>query len=153
MESIEIVDYNEQYHEDFKQLSYEWLEKYVTVEPEDVRILNAPKAVILDNGGYIYFAKYQGEIVGTVSLIKVDAETFELAKLAVTEKYQGLSIGRDLMTHCLSVVKQKQVKKIILYTDNKLVSAVALYRKFSFKEVPMINNKYVDSDLMMALDL
>ncbi|WP_237579069.1 hypothetical protein [Candidatus Enterococcus willemsii] len=47
MESVEIVDYNEQYHEGFKQLSYEWLEKYVTVEPEDVRILMLLKKLFL----------------------------------------------------------------------------------------------------------
>lgn len=38
MKQIEIVTYEEKYHDDFKPLGYEWLEKYVTVELEDIKI-------------------------------------------------------------------------------------------------------------------
>jgi len=153
MEKIIIVEFEEKYHDDLKRLSYEWLEKYLLVEPEDIRILNNPKEVILDRGGYIFIAKYGEEVVGTVSLIRVDENAFELAKLAVTEKYQGLKIGKQLMEKCLCVGKQKGSKKIILYTNQKLISAIELYKKFNFKEIPLVNNKYVESDLKMEFIL
>ncbi|SCY56126.1 GNAT family N-acetyltransferase [Alkaliphilus peptidifermentans] len=153
MGEVKIVEYEEKYHSDFKRLSYEWLEEYVSVEPEDEIILNNPKEVILDNGGFIFFAKFNEEIVGTVSLIRVDEYTFELAKLAVTKKYQGLKIGKKLMEKCLYVAKQKNAQKVILYTSHILTSAIELYKRFDFKEVPLINNKYIESDLKMELKL
>ena len=151
--TIELIEFEEKYHDDFKRLSYEWLEKYVSVEPEDERILNNPKEVILDSGGYIFLVKINEEIVGTVSLIKVDDVTYELAKLAVTQKCQGLGIGKMLMEHCLRIAKKENTKKIILYTNHKLISAIELYKKFKFIEVQLINNKYIESDLKMELYL
>jgi len=153
MNEIEIIDYEEKYKKDLQRLSYEWLEKYLYVEPEDIKILSNPKEVVLDNGGFIFFAKYDDEIIGTVSLIKVDENTFELAKLAVTENYKGLKISNKLMEKCLNVVKSNNATKIVLYTNNLLISAIALYKKYGFKEIPLLNNKYMGSDLKMELEL
>lgn len=153
MNKIKIVEYEEKYHDDLKRISYEWLKKYVSVEPEDEKILNNPKEIVLDKGGFIFFAKYGEEVIGTVSLIKVDEDTYELAKLAVTEKYQGLKIGKMLMEKCLNVAKEKNTKKIILYTNHILISAIALYKRYDFKEIPLVNNKYIESDLKMELKL
>jgi ribosomal protein S18 acetylase RimI-like enzyme len=153
MNQINIVEYEEKYHDELKRLSYEWLEKYVSVEPEDKKILNNPKEMVLDKGGFIFFAIYGKEVIGTVSLIRVDENTFELAKLAVTEKYQGLKIGKMLMEKCLYVAKENNANKIILYTNHILTSAIFLYKKFEFSEIPLINNKYIESDLKMELKL
>ncbi|MCJ7691612.1 MAG: GNAT family N-acetyltransferase [Clostridiaceae bacterium] len=153
MEKLIIVEYEEKYQDDLKRLSYEWLEKYLLLEPEDEKILNNPKEVVLDNGGYISFVKYGEEVVGTVSLIKVDKNTFELAKLAVTETHQGLGIGKMLIEKCLYIAKQKNANRIILYSNHILTSAIVLYKEFEFKETPIVNNKYIESDLKMELEL
>ena len=153
MKEVEIIEFEEKYHEAFKQLSYEWLEKYLSVEPEDKKILNNPEKVILDKGGHIFFAKYGEEIIGTVSLIKVDESTFELAKLAVAESYQGLKIGGKLTEHCIAVARREGAAKIILYTNSILIPAIKLYEKFNFKEVPLVENKYIESDMKMELML
>lgn len=151
MGNLEIIEYEERYHEDLKRLSLEWLMKYDLLEPEDEKILNFPKEAALDRGGFIFFARYNGEIVGTASLIKSGSDTFELAKLAVTEKYQGLSIGKRLIEKCLYTAKKEQVAKVILYTNHKLTTAIHLYRKYSFKEVEDFNSKYLESDMKMEL--
>jgi len=39
MAEVLIVPYDSEYKEDLKRLSYEWLEKYVGVKPEDERII------------------------------------------------------------------------------------------------------------------
>jgi N-acetylglutamate synthase-like GNAT family acetyltransferase len=121
---IEIIDFDDQYLSELKTLSYEWLRQYSLLEPEDERILCNPKEVILKKGGYIYFARYGKEIVGTVSLIKIDDATFELAKLAVTRQYRGHGIGRKLVEHCLEAAKKENIRKIILFTNHKLISAI-----------------------------
>ncbi len=153
LKKIKIVEYEEKYHDDLKRLSYEWLEKYLYIEPEDEKFLNDPKGTVLDNGGKIFLSVYGEEAVGTVSLIKVDETTFELAKLAVTEKYQGLKIGKVLMETSIEAAKENKATKIILYTNHILTSALALYKKFGFKEVELANNKYLGADIKMELIL
>lgn len=111
---IDIVSYEDQYLEDFKNLSYEWLEKYVSVEPEDERILNNPREVILNRGGHIYFAQDGNKLVGTVALIRLDSKLFELAKLAVTEDYKGQGIGDLLMEVAIDKAGQLGAEKVLL---------------------------------------
>lgn len=153
MNTVQILNFEEKYKEDLKRLSYEWLEKYVSVEPEDEKILNNPQGVVIDRGGYIFFAKCVEEIVGTVSLIRINENAFELAKLAVTERFQGSGIGNKLMSHCLNVAKQNGAKEVILFTNHVLTAAIRLYEKFNFEKIPLENNKYIEADLKMKLQL
>ena len=64
----------------------------------------------MDKGGFIYYAELNGEIVGTVSLMKVSDSYFELAKMAVTESAQGLGLGKLLIEHCVKEAKEKKIK-------------------------------------------
>lgn len=153
MDDIKIVEWENRYSNDFVSLSMEWLEKYVSVEPSDLEILNNPYYAVLDNGGMIFFAKYTDNVVGTVSMIRADTDIFELAKLAVTERYKGLKIGNQLMERCIQFAKEKGAKKIILYTNHKLTPAIGLYKKYDFVEVPIEHSKYLESDIKMELVL
>ncbi len=153
MDEVEVIEWEDKYSIDFMSLSIEWLEKYVFVEPSDLEILNHPHAVILDKGGNIFFAKYAGRIVGTVAMIKGDADTFELAKLAVSEEFKGLKIGNQLMEKCMQFAKKNGAKMIMLYTNHKLIPAIGLYKKYGFKKVTLEHNKYLESDMKMELVL
>ncbi len=153
MKKIKIVEWDEKYHCNFINLSIEWLEKYVSVEDADLKILNDPHGQILDNGGNIFFAISGTDVVGTVAMIKIDENAFELAKLAVTEQFKGYKIGNQLMEACIHYAKNKNACKIILYTNQKLIPAIHLYKKYGFNEVPLVNNKYLESDMKMELSL
>jgi ribosomal protein S18 acetylase RimI-like enzyme len=88
------------------------------------------------------------EIIGTASLIKIDVNTFELAKLAVAEKYQGFNVGKRLIEKCLSIAKKGCAEKVILYTNHNLTAVIYLYKKYNFKEVQTLHaSKYLESDL------
>ena len=84
---ITIIPYSEKYKAAIKSLNYEWLEKYFFVEPQDTVQLSDPQGEILDKGGHIYYALYNDEVIGTSSLLKINDTEYELAKMAVTEKY------------------------------------------------------------------
>lgn len=101
----------------------------------------------------IFYAQYDGKIVGTISLLKIDETTFELSKMAVTNGVQGLGIGHKLMEHCLSVAQQKGIRKLVLYSNRKLSHALYLYQKFGFQEVPINGSLYERSDIKMELTL
>jgi GNAT superfamily N-acetyltransferase len=150
---IEFTTYNDTYKDDLKRLTLEWLEKYVSVEPEDEKFMDNPTTYVLDKGGFIYLAKYNDEVVGTVSLYKLADNKYELAKLAVTEKYKGLKLGRQLMQFAIDKCKEIDASKIILYTTKRLEAAYNLYLQLGFVEIHEENQKYIESDTKMELDL
>jgi GNAT superfamily N-acetyltransferase len=150
---IEIVDYTEETKEFVKTLNYEWLEKYFRVEPVDVISLADPQKEIIDKRGQIFYAKYNGEIIGTASLLKIEDGVYELGKMAVTESAQGLGIGTALLEHSLRVAKQSGITRLILYSNTKLGSAIHLYRKYGFKEIPLEPGHYDRANIKMELVL
>ncbi|MFF2089471.1 GNAT family N-acetyltransferase [Paenibacillus sp. NPDC058174] len=153
MNHIHIVEWDEKNHSSFINLSIEWLEKYVSVEEADLKMLNDPQGQILDNGGTIFFAISESEAVGTAAMIKLDDTTFELAKLAVKEEFKGRKIGNQLMDACIHYAKAHSANKIILFTNHKLVPAIHLYEKYGFHQVLLANNKYIEADIKMELIL
>jgi N-acetylglutamate synthase-like GNAT family acetyltransferase len=146
---IEIINFTQDLKEPIKTLNYEWLEKYFRVEDGDVLSLSNPQEQIIDKGGFIFYAKLNGDIVGTASLLKKSETVFELGKMAVSEKAQGFGIGTLLLEHCLSFAKEKEMEKIILYSNTMLETAISLYRKYGFTETELESGLYERADIKM----
>ena len=152
-QNIEIVNYKDEYAGDFYNLNVEWLEKYFYVEPYDKKVLSSPEKYIIANGGFVFFAKYNNEVVGTVALIN-QKEFYELSKMAVSPKYHGLKIGQKLMNFCIEFAKNKDWKSITLYSHRSLVPAINLYKKVGFIEVELEKDSHYErSDIKMKLHL
>ena len=115
--------------------------------------LSNPKTAIIDKGGFIYYAKLNNEIVGTVSLLKKTDTIFELGKMAVTKKAQGFKIGTILLEYALNVAKEKQIKKLILYSNTILKSAIHLYQKYGFVEIELESGLYERANIKMEKEL
>jgi len=152
-DEIEFIDYSDDLKSYIKILNYEWLEKYFRVEPGDEKSLSNPKEEIIDKGGYIWFVKFRGQIVGTVSLLKKRNGDFELGKMAVTEKFQGFGIGKMMIEHSFKKAKELGIPKLILYSNTKLESAIHLYRKFGFREIELEPGLYERADIKMEVRL
>ena len=146
---VEIIEFSEELSEPIKTLNYEWLEKYFRIEEGDVASLSDPQKHIIDKGGHIYYAKLNGEIVGTASLLKKSETVYELGKLAVSDKAQGHGIGTILIEHCLNIAKQTQIKTLILYSHTILQSAIHLFRKYGFEEVELESGVYERANIKM----
>lgn len=146
---VTIIPYSDDLKEPIKTLNLEWLKKYFRVEDKDEIMLSNPQGEIIDKGGMIFYAKYDNKIVGTVSLLKVDKTTFELSKMAVTDGVQGLGIGQKLMDYCLLIAQQKNIRKLILYSNRKLLPAIYLYKKVGFIEIPLEDGIYERADIKM----
>lgn len=136
MGSVEIVDFSDNLKDNFKKLNIEWIEKYFVVLPSDEYVLTNPVESIINKGGYIYFAKVDNEIVGTFAMIKVDEYTYEIAKMAVSEKYQNLGIGKKLMEFAIKKARDINVSRLILYSNTDLEIAVSMYSKCGFQTIP-----------------
>lgn len=152
-EKIRIVPYQPQYAKALKALNYQWLEKYFRVEKGDEIALSNPQKEIIDKGGFIFFAQVQETIVGTVALLKKSDFVFELGKMAVSENHRGKGIGQQLLQYSINFAKEKHIRKIILYSNTRLVQALHLYQKFGFKEIPLEEGLYERADIKMELDI
>lgn len=151
--TLEILPFDPEYANSFRDLNKAWLEKYFYIEPTDIILLEDCKKSIIDQGGYIFFAKYENTIMGCFSLIRLTDAIYELGKMAVDEKVQGLRIGQKLLTHAVAFGRKKQWDKIILYSSTKLPIALHIYRKYGFREVVLEDsNPYNRSDIKMELD-
>ena len=150
--NIEIIDFEPKYRDDFKNLNVEWLDKYFEVEPYDKEVLSNPEKYILEKGGKIFFAKLEDKIIGTVALMPKNS-SFELTKMAVTDKIQSKGIGSLLMQKCIDEAKNLGLKEIFLFSNTKLDKAINLYKKVGFLEEHFDSSDYKRANIYMTLKL
>jgi len=152
---INIISFDDKYAKDFYNLNIEWLKTFFYVEPFDEEVLSKPKKFIINKGGYIFFAKLDDNIVGTVALMPTQNDTIlELTKMAVSPKHRGLKIGQLLMQHCIDFSKGNNLNTLILYSNTILENAIYIYRKYGFIEIPVEENcPYKRSNIKMELKL
>ena len=150
---IRIIEYEDKYHGDFKRLNLEWLEKYNLAESHDLEVLDNPRGTILDGGGVIYMAADENQIVGSAALIKEEDRVYELAKMAVASNWRGRGIGKLLIEKCLDTARSLDAKRITLYSNSQLQTALNLYKKYGFYHIPTENAPYVTADVRMELIL
>ncbi len=146
---IEIINYSEELREYIKILNYAWLETYFKIEQGDALSLSNPKEYIIDKGGFIFYAKLNGKIAGTASLLKKTGTVFELGKMAVAEDAQGYGIGKILIGHCIGFAKQQLIQKLILYSNTALAPAIHLYCKYGFTEIDLEPGLYERANIKM----
>lgn len=152
---IEIIPFNTRYSQHFYDLNIEWLKTYFYIEPYDEEVLSKPEEYIINKGGFIFFAKLNETILGTVALMPTSAKNvFELTKMAVSPKHRGYKIGQQLMQYCIEFAKQHQFKALMLYSNTKLENAIYIYRKYGFIEIPVEENSpYKRSDIKMIFEV
>ena len=149
---IEIIDYDKKYHSDFKRMNLEYLDKYNLTESHDMIILDNPEEYVLGRGGFLWLAKAGDEIVGTVGIMPEGHGIFELIKMCVAESWRGRGISKLLMETCLQKVKELGGKKLILFSNHQLQTALKLYEKYGFKNVEVTNSPFETADVKMELE-
>lgn len=129
------------------------LDKYELTEPADITMLENYQTEILDTGGAIFLAKAGEEIAGSAALIQEKPGEYELAKMAVSAAFQGQGISKLLLERCLEEAKHLGATKIYLVSNSKLSTALSLYKKYGFHQVPVIDNHYSNADVRLELVL
>ena len=108
----------------------------------------------LDRGGQIFFAINDGKAIGTAAMVLVEESIFELSKMAVDPKYQGLGIGRRIIDECIKFAKRHKAHEIFLITNDKLLPALELYRSSGFElDENYDDNRYERGNTKMKLSL
>lgn len=152
-QSVKITDYRSDFHDDFKRLNYEWIEKYFEIEESDRQTLDRPDKKIIEPGGHIYMALSNNEVVGTCALIKMNSSTYELAKMAVLEAARGKGVGFLLGIAAIDKARELGAKTIYLESNTVLKPAIKLYQKLGFQKVVRKPSPYHRCNIQMELSL
>lgn len=151
--SIQIVDYKPEHQPYFEQFNKAWIEKYFWLEDLDRYVLENPDEAIIQPGGAILMAVYEGAVAGTVALKKVNEDIYEFTKMAVDESFRRKGIAEALSYAAFEKARRLGGKKVILYSQTGLEAAILLYRKLGFKEVPLGDVLYKRANIKMEIEL
>jgi len=82
-----------------------------------------------------WIAEKEGEIVGSVFLLKQSKTVAMLRLLLVEPKARGVGIGTRLVSECQRFARYAGYRKIRLWTNNILIAARHIYEKAGFRRI------------------
>ena len=82
-----------------------------------------------------WMAEQDGEIIGSVLLVKKSKTVAQLRLLLVEPKSRGIGLGARLVSECERFARQAGYRKIMLWTNNVLDAARHIYEQAGYRLV------------------
>jgi putative acetyltransferase len=104
--------------------------------------------------GRLLLAKTLETIAGCAALRKIDAKTCEMKRLFVREKFRGSGLGKQLAEILIAEARKIGYRKMRLDTlPDKMPSAVRLYERLGFRQIPPYYDSPIESTVYLELGL
>ena len=95
-----------------------------------------------------WVAERDGEVVGSVFVMRDTDETAKLRLLYVERAARGLGIGRRLVDEAIQFARAKWYRMLTLWTNDVLISARRIYEAAGFKLVAEERHRSFGKDLV-----
>jgi GNAT superfamily N-acetyltransferase len=80
-------------------------------------------------------AEQDGNIIGSVTLVKKSATVAKLRMLYVEPTARGLGLGGRLVQECIRFARETGYRKITLWTNSILLAARKIYQREGFRMI------------------
>ena len=137
----------------FRTLNEAWIGPLFGFEPVDRATLDDPQAAIVAPGGDVLMAVDGERAVGCVALLPEGGGVYELTKMAVAESERSRGIGRLLVEAAIARARERGARELVLASNSRLATALALYESVGFRHVPPTETAYARADVFMTLAL
>ncbi|WP_295200524.1 GNAT family N-acetyltransferase [uncultured Chryseobacterium sp.] len=109
----------------------------VPITIEDQPDLKEIEIFYIESGGNFWGAFIDGELVGSIALVKFDARAGAVRKMFVKKEFRGkeLNIAQELLEVLISFCRNNGIEKIYLGTVNILKAAMRFYERNYFVEI------------------
>ena len=82
-----------------------------------------------------WIAEMDGEVVGSVFLVRKSPTVAKLRLLIIHPKARGQGLGRRLTRACIRFARNAGYRKIVLWTQSHLAAARAIYQAEGFRKI------------------
>jgi GNAT superfamily N-acetyltransferase len=88
----------------------------------------------------LWIVEREDSLVGSIGIVRRDAQTAQLRWLLVHPDVRGFGIGRTLVQHALSFCREEGYSSVFLWTVRDLVAASRLYTSAGFRKTEEITH-------------
>ena len=127
--------------------------EYLKIQKYDKELENPASKYGMPEGR-LYLAYVGEKLAGCVGLKKLDEEgQCELKRMYVRPQFRGNKMGDRLLDVIMQDAKEIGYKAMLLDTLPFLQSAIRMYQRRGFYEIPCYNDSPIDSTIYMKIDL
>ena len=103
--------------------------------------------------GALLLLRHDGRWAGCVALRRLEAGIGEIKRLYVQPEFRGLGLGRELMHEILEEARRRSYTRLRLDTVPLMDTAITLYRRLGFVEIPPYRPNPIPGALYFELAL
>lgn len=109
----------------------------VPITIDDQPDLKKVEEFYIESGGNFWGAFVNGELVGSIALVKFDDKAGAVRKMFVKKEFRGkeLNIAQELLEVLISFCRNTGIEKIYLGTVDILKAAIRFYERNYFLEI------------------
>lgn len=105
----------------------------------------------LQDGGQFFVALDDGLVIGSGAVRRMRADTAEVKRLWLLDRYQGRGIGYRIMQELIAFAHASGYTRLVLQTSPQQTRALAFYRKIGFQEIASYNDEIDEVSMELRL--